>query len=249
METSKTKFSFIAIIFGLLVIFAGFNKALAASYGGTIISGGVKSTVNNGGTLFVKCGSCDDKVCMEIPINGGPILGDPCPNIGHYTFEAIWVPSDINDPHIGTGYVGIDFLNQESTLEGCTYTFTILPDPIITNDYQEWVNLVSNGSYKIGTTTSDNPLKNSHISIFPNPVSEQFAIVFNGLQQHSDLNPSYRLKIFNLLGQTIYSQANVDIENSVTIDAQHWQIGNYMVEITNDYNPNFKYVAKFVISR
>ena len=72
------------------------------------------------------------------------------------------------------------------------------------------------------STGLNHQIKFNELVVFPNPVSDQFNIVFDGIGQ---------LKITSVLGQEVYKNT---INGNVNISVESWASGIYLIEIQNE---------------
>ena len=72
------------------------------------------------------------------------------------------------------------------------------------------------------STGLNQQIKFNDLVVFPNPVSDQLNVVFDGIGQ---------LKITSVLGQEVYKNT---INGNVNISVESWAIGIYLIEIQNE---------------
>jgi hypothetical protein len=85
---------------------------------------------------------------------------------------------------------------------------------------------------------TDIDLKSINLNIFPNPVSDQINISFEN-------SGNYSLTIFNISGQKVFSQININ--NNISIDASLLNSGLYILRVFDNVSNYSLYNKRILI--
>jgi len=165
---------------------------------------------------------------QSIDKQGLPSLGDEIElSISNYTvsdYSLTFVME--NKPEVLGVFLVDNYLNTQTELtDTFVYDFTVdqnIPESIVENRFKLKVDNTTLG-------TNENVF-GADFSLYPNPTNGQFTIKTSGLTGND-----IELKIYNVLGQQVFSQAQT-IENNgeVNVDASGLSGGLYMIELQQD---------------
>jgi parallel beta-helix repeat protein len=164
----------------------------------------------------------------SIDNQGLPNLGDEIElSISNYTASDYSLTFVMENKPEDLGVFLVDnYLNTQTELTNTfLYDFTVdqnIPESIAENRFKLKVDNTTLG-------TNENAF-GSDFSLYPNPTTGQFTIKTSGLTGNN-----VELKIYNILGQQVFSQAQT-IENNgeVNVDASGLSSGLYMIELQQD---------------
>lgn len=151
-------------------------------------------------------------------------------NIVKFVFADIMLAdSNINEP-LSHGYVQFR-IEQTSTnvigdeIENTAAIYFDFNEPIITNTT----------SSLIQAPSAIESLNSLDVNVYPNPFTDQVTIV-------SGSNAIESVKIYNNLGQVIYSSTNND--KLITVNSSEWSKGIYMVELKSNDQVSIEKLVK-----
>jgi hypothetical protein len=154
------------------------------------------------------------------------------------------------------GGVGVDDGNSISIdnslnklyVVGYTQSQTLFPcsTPAPTYFYQDTLQGTSDGfitrlsSSQIINTIYEKVIENNNFNIFPNPSTNEISIALHNIQD------DYTLTIYNMLGQTIKSISNKNLNNKIiTFQIDNFENGIYFVElITSKSRSSNKFIKQ-----
>ena len=177
---------------------------------------------------------------------------------GYPSYQILWNPIGENHVKIkvnqSTSHSSVDFFelplalkfknsSQEKTVvldnkkngESFISSIGFIPDTVIV-DPEYWLITGNNTTLKV----SDDAPELNMVSVYPNPIQNQFSIYLRNF-----LAPNARIVIYNLQGRQIYTN-NVSIQKNskiIEIPSADWSQGGYVLKIESN---DFSYTQKLL---
>ncbi len=123
----------------------------------------------------------------------------------------------------------------ENPVAGQTYTITVNHKGTLVNDAQNFAFVVTGVESTMSTTELD---LNKVVAMYPNPVVDNL-----NFQMSKELKNA-NIKVFNQMGQIVYTDKFDSLKNKQTIDFKSFPPGTYMVYIKSDEGTITKKIIK-----